>query len=174
MTESRPHWWPAYVGIGSNLDSPREQVQSAFKSLAALRDSRLIRQSRLYRSPPMDGTEQPDYVNAVAALLTQLDAMSLLHELQTIEKQHGRVREKSRWAARTLDLDLLVFGSQEICNDELTVPHPGIANRTFVLQPLRDVAPELRIPGLASIHSLLNKLESSEYVQAVVDISSWE
>jgi 2-amino-4-hydroxy-6-hydroxymethyldihydropteridine diphosphokinase len=171
MSKSRPHWWPAYVAVGSNLDNPREQVLSAFKALAAIGDSRLILQSRLYRSPPLDGTDQPDYVNAAAGMLTQLDPTAFLHELQAIEKQRGRVRDKARWAARTLDLDLLVFGSRKICNDELTVPHPGIANRTFVLMPLRDIAPTLRIPGLAPIPELLRKLESSEHVQAVPDNS---
>jgi 2-amino-4-hydroxy-6-hydroxymethyldihydropteridine diphosphokinase len=171
MSRSRLHWWPAYVALGSNLDNPREQVRSAFKALAAIGHSRLILQSGLYRSPPLDGTEQPDYVNAVAGMLTKLDPTAFLHELQAIEKQRGRVRDKARWAARTLDLDLLVFGSQKICNHELTVPHPGIAQRTFVLLPLRDIAPTLRIPGLAPIPELLRHLESSEHVQAVPDNS---
>ncbi|MEQ9561442.1 MAG: 2-amino-4-hydroxy-6-hydroxymethyldihydropteridine diphosphokinase [Woeseiaceae bacterium] len=171
MTKSRPHWWPAYVGIGSNLDNPREQVLSAFKALGAIGGSRLIRQSSLYHSPPLDGSDQPDYVNAAAGMLTQLEPEAFLHELQAIEKQRGRVRDKARWAARTLDLDLLVFGSRKICNDQLTVPHPGIANRSFVLMPLRDVAPTLRIPGLAAIPELLRKLESSEHVKAVPDNS---
>jgi 2-amino-4-hydroxy-6-hydroxymethyldihydropteridine diphosphokinase len=171
MTKSRPHWWPVYVALGSNLDNPREQVLSAFKALGAIGDSRLILKSRLYRSPPLDGTDQPEYVNAAAGMLTQLGATAFLHELQAIEKQRGRVRDKKRWSARTLDLDLLVFGSEKICNDELTVPHPGIASRTFVLMPLRDIAPTLRIPGLAPIPELLRNLESSEQVQAVLDNS---
>lgn len=169
MSNGRPHWWPAYVGIGSNLDNPRDQVRRAFKALASIQKSRLVRQSPLYRSPPMDKTAQPGYINAVAGMLTQLDPLSFLHELQVIENQHGRTRNTGRWSARTLDLDLLVFGAEKICNDELTVPHPGIANRTFVLMPLRDIAPTLSIPGLAPMPQLLRILESSEHVQAVID-----
>lgn len=169
MSHGRPHWWPAYVGIGSNLDDPREQVRRAIDALATIQESLLIIQSPLYRSPPMDKTAQPDYINAVAGMLTQLDAMAFLRELQAIENKQGRARDKGRWSARTLDLDLLVFGGEKICNDELTVPHPGIAHRTFVLMPLRDIAPTLHIPGLAPIPQLLGNLESSEHVQAVID-----
>ena len=169
MSKDRPHWYPAYVGIGSNLDHPREQVRRAFDALASIQKSTLISRSPLYVSPPLDKSSQPDYVNAVAGMLTQLDAISFLHELQAIENKHGRVRDRERWSARTLDLDLLVFGSGKICNDELTVPHPGIANRTFVLMPLRDIAPTLRIPGLAPIPQLLGNLTAGEHVQAVID-----
>jgi 2-amino-4-hydroxy-6-hydroxymethyldihydropteridine diphosphokinase len=169
MTAGRTHWWPAYVGIGSNLDDPRKQVRSAIEALADLPDSRLIRTSRLYRSPPMDGSEQPDYINAVVALLTQLDAFALLHALQGIEQRHGRRRVGQRWAARTLDLDLLVFGDRKICNDELTVPHPGIATRGFVLKPLCEIAPLLRIPGLSLATEVLHGLPASASVDAVPD-----
>jgi 2-amino-4-hydroxy-6-hydroxymethyldihydropteridine diphosphokinase len=169
MSANRPHWWPAYVGIGSNLEEPRRQVASAIEALSNLPDTRLIRTSRLYRSPPMDGSEPPDYINAVAALLTQLDALTLLRALQAIEKQHGRAPGACRWAARTLDLDLLVFGDQEICNDELTVPHPGIAKRCFVLLPLCEIAPQLRIPGLASATELLRELPAGAALETVLD-----
>ena len=117
----------------------------------------------------MDNTEQPDYINAVAALLTQLDARTFLHALQAIEKQHGREPGACRWAARTLDLDLLVFGGQEICNDELTVPHPGIAKRCFVLLPLCEIAPQLRIPGLSSATELLRELPAGAALETVLD-----
>ena len=169
MNDDRPHWWPAYVGIGSNLDEPRRQIATAIDDLAALPKTRLIRASRRYRSPPMDRSAQPDYVNAVAALLTQLDAQTLLHALQAIEKEHGRVHDGRRWAARPLDLDLLVFGAQEICNDELTVPHPGIAKRGFVLLPLCELAPQLRIPGLSTAEQLLQELAANSAIDAVLD-----
>jgi 2-amino-4-hydroxy-6-hydroxymethyldihydropteridine diphosphokinase len=169
MNDGRAHWWPVYVGIGSNLNEPRQQVRSAIDALAKLPDSQLIRASRLYRSPPMDGSEQPDYFNAVAALVTKLDARAFLHALQAIEKRHGRVRGGARWAARTLDLDLLVFGDQEICNDELTVPHPGIAKRSFVLLPLCEIAPQLRIPGLSNARQVLRELSAGASVDTVLD-----
>lgn len=169
MNGARPHWWPAYVGIGSNLDEPRRQVASAIEDLGRLPDTRLIRASSRYRSPPMDRSEQPDYVNAVAALLTQLDPHSLLHALQAIEKQHGRVHDGCRWAARPLDLDLLVFGDREICNDDLTVPHPGIAKRAFVLLPLCEIAPQLCIPGLSTAERQLQQLAAGSAIDAVLD-----
>jgi 2-amino-4-hydroxy-6-hydroxymethyldihydropteridine diphosphokinase len=167
MTSGRPHWWPAYVGIGSNLQEPRQQVMRAFEALARIPDSRLIKTSRLYRSPPMDGSDQPDYINAVAALLTRLDALTLLHQLQAIEKNQGRARQAKRWGPRSLDLDLLVFGEQEICNDELIVPHPGMAKRSFVLLPLADIAPHLQVPGLALVRALADKLPASDSVDTV-------
>jgi 2-amino-4-hydroxy-6-hydroxymethyldihydropteridine diphosphokinase len=169
MNGGGAHWWPVYVGIGSNLNEPRQQVRSAIDALAKLPDSQLIRASRLYRSPPMDGSEQPDYFNAVAALVTKLDARAFLHALQAIEKRQGRVRGGDRWAARTLDLDLLVFGDQEICNDELTVPHPGIAKRSFVLLPLCEIAPQLRIPGLSNARQVLRELSAGASVDTVLD-----
>jgi len=150
----RPHWRPAYVGIGSNLDSPREQVERAIAALDAIRNTVLVKTSPLYRSAPLDGSEQPDYINAVGALLTQLDAASLFGHLQEIERAQGRLRDGSKWGPRTLDLDLLVYSSASIDGNELKVPHPGIRERNFVLLPLFDIAPHLRIPGLGSVSSL--------------------
>ena len=167
MRPARPHWRPAYVGIGSNLNDPRRQVRSALNALANLSSSRLVSSSRLYRSKPLDGTDQPDYLNAVAALLTQRDALTFLHELQSIEKQHGRERSAVRWAPRSLDLDLLVFGELEICNDELIVPHPGMAERSFVLLPLCEIAPHLKVPGRATVREMLQQLRADGSVMAV-------
>jgi 2-amino-4-hydroxy-6-hydroxymethyldihydropteridine diphosphokinase len=169
MSTARPHWWPAYVGIGSNLDDPRRQVRSAFEALARVSNSRLVGSSRLYSSPPMDASEQPDYLNAVASLLTQHDAVTFLHELQAIEQQHGRQRTSVRWAPRTLDLDQLVFGDLEICNDELSVPHPGIGSRAFVLIPLCDIAPHLQVPGMGSVQQLLRRLPDPTSMLSMVD-----
>ena len=150
-----PRWRPAYVGIGSNLDSPRDQVEQAIAALAAIDKTRLVRTSPLYRSPPLDGSDQPDYVNAVVALLTCLDADSLLQSLQSIEKAQGRSRDGEKWGPRTLDLDLLVYSSASIDEKDLKVPHPGIGERNFVLLPLLDIAPHLRIPGLGSVTGLV-------------------
>jgi 2-amino-4-hydroxy-6-hydroxymethyldihydropteridine diphosphokinase len=150
-SDDRGHWFPAYIGLGSNLDGPARQLEIAFELLGDMRDTRLIRQSSLYRSAPFGGVEQPDFVNAAASLLTQLSAQGLLLELQRIENERGRERGEVRWGPRVLDLDLLVYSNQEIDEPGLSVPHPGIGERNFVLLPLREIAPELDIPGLGRI-----------------------
>jgi len=153
-TVKKDHWRPAYVGLGSNLQSPAGQLDSAFDLLSAIPRTRLIRRSSLYRSAPFGGVEQPDFVNAAASLLTQLTAKQLLDELQRIEMQRGRKRPDVRWGPRVLDLDLLVCGSEKIEEPGLTVPHPGIAERNFVLLPLREIAPGLVVPGLGQLASI--------------------
>jgi 2-amino-4-hydroxy-6-hydroxymethyldihydropteridine diphosphokinase len=148
-------WVPAYIGLGSNLDDPVAQLHRAFAELAALPASRLMARSRLYRSAPLGGLPQPDYVNAVAAILTQLEAPALLAALHGIERAHGRNRTAGqRWAARTLDLDLLMQGELRLDSEPLAIPHPGIAQRNFVLLPLLEVAPFLQIPGLGAVAKL--------------------
>jgi len=148
------HWYPAYIGLGSNLQGPVGQLEASFELLAAIKDTRLIRQSSLYRSAPFGGVEQPDFVNAAASLLTLLSAQELLAELQRIESERGRDRGEVRWGPRVLDLDLLVYSNQIIEESGLTVPHPGIGERNFVLLPLGEIAPELEIPGLGKIGNL--------------------
>lgn len=149
-----PHWYPAYIGLGSNLQGPARQLEDSFALLHEISQTRLLRYSSLYRSAPFGGIEQPDFVNAVAALLTQLSAQELLRELQRIETARGRERGAVRWGPRVLDLDLLVYSSQTIDEAELTVPHPGIAERNFVLLPLGEIAPDLDIPGLGRVSNL--------------------
>ncbi len=150
----RQHWLPAYVGIGSNLDAPVRRVERAIRQLAKIRCTRLVASSSLYRSAPLGGVDQPDFINAAVALLTRLDAAELLAELHSIEAQTGRQRDDTRWGPRVLDLDLLVFASRTIDEPGLRVPHPGIAVRNFVLLPLREIAPELAVPGLGRVASL--------------------
>ena len=154
MNSRSPRWRPAYIGVGSNLDSPREQVVRAVAALGAIENSMLVRTSPLYRSEPLDGSGQPDYINAVSALLTQLDAISLLGCLMEIERLQGRLRDGNKYGPRTIDLDLLVYSNASIDEKDLKVPHPGISERNFVLLPLLDIAPHLRIPGLSSVSSL--------------------
>jgi 2-amino-4-hydroxy-6-hydroxymethyldihydropteridine diphosphokinase len=149
-----PHWRPAYVGVGSNLQMPARQVEDAFDLLANIEGSRLVRRSSLYRSTPFGGIEQPDFVNAAAALLTMLGPSDFLAALQAIEKRQGRERDGARWGPRVLDLDLLVFGGESIERPGITVPHPGIAERNFVLLPLGEIAPDLVIPGLGRVANL--------------------
>ena len=148
-------WLPAYIGLGSNLDDPVAQLTRAFAELAELPSSRLVARSRLYRSPPLGGLSQPEYMNAVAGLLTRLEPQVLLDTLHAIERAHGRDRtESQRWAARTLDLDLLVYGGLNLKSERIEIPHPGIAARNFVLWPLLEVAPGLHIPGLGTVAKL--------------------
>ncbi len=151
---SNTRWRPAYIGLGSNLQRPSGQLESAIDSLSTIPRTRLIKRSALYRSAPFGGVEQPDFVNAAAALLTALDARQLLEELQQIEVRRGRRRDGVRWGPRIIDLDLLVFAGQSIAEPGLTVPHPGIAERNFVLLPLREIAPGLVIPGLGPVAKL--------------------
>lgn len=145
----------AWVGLGSNLEQPREQVRSALVELTTLPDTRLIATSSLYRSAPMGPQDQPAYINAVACLETRLSAEALLDALQAIESAHGRVRRGEHWGPRTLDLDVLLYGSECISSPRLTVPHPGIAERNFVLYPLAEIDPDLDIPGLGLLRVVL-------------------
>ncbi|MEF3192971.1 MAG: 2-amino-4-hydroxy-6-hydroxymethyldihydropteridine diphosphokinase [Halothiobacillaceae bacterium] len=144
----------AYIGLGSNLSDPARQVGRALGAIAALPASRLTAASRLYRSPPMGPKDQPDYINAVAALETTLTPHDLLHALQTIEHDFGRVRLR-RWGERIIDLDLLLYDNVCLDAPELTLPHPGIGERAFVLRPLAEIAPDLVIPGLGPLANLL-------------------
>jgi 2-amino-4-hydroxy-6-hydroxymethyldihydropteridine diphosphokinase len=139
----------AYIGIGSNLDQPREQVERAFGELERLPRSRLAARSSLYASAPLGYEAQPGFVNAVARLDTELGAFELLRELQGIEARHGRRRSFAN-APRTLDLDLLLYGEERIAAPELAVPHPRMHERSFVLQPLLEIAPAASIPGRGS------------------------
>ena len=132
----------AYVGIGSNLDDPRRQVLNAFSDLDSLPHTRVVKKSSLYRTAPMGHADQPDFINAVAQLETGLPAERLLAELQALEQRHGRKRSFPN-APRTLDLDVLLYGNARIQSDTLTVPHPRMHERAFVLKPLLEIAPEL-------------------------------
>lgn len=144
-----------YIGLGSNLDKPRQQLHSALEALASLPHSRLVGHSSLYASDPLGPADQPRYVNAVAALDTELQPWSLLDALQRIEQEQGRVRKAERWGPRTLDLDILLFGERQIDDARLTVPHYHMHARPFVLYPLAELAPELQLPDGRDLHELL-------------------
>jgi 2-amino-4-hydroxy-6-hydroxymethyldihydropteridine diphosphokinase len=135
-----------YIGLGSNLAQPEKQIQAACCSLTKLPDSRLIKCSSLYQSLPMGPQDQPNYVNAVALITTTLSPETLLQQTQLIENQQGRIRKANRWGPRTLDLDMLLYGNQQIDNQHLTVPHSGMKQREFVLYPLLEIAPDLILP----------------------------
>ncbi|WP_430457323.1 2-amino-4-hydroxy-6-hydroxymethyldihydropteridine diphosphokinase [Rheinheimera sp.] len=140
-----------YIGLGANLAEPILQLQHAVTALTQLADSRLVAVSSFYGSKPMGPQDQPDYVNAVAALDTTLAAETLLDALQRIELEQGRQRKDERWGPRTLDLDILLYGDEIVTTSRLTVPHYGLHQREFVIYPLLELAPLLLIPGLGAL-----------------------
>ncbi|WP_286240113.1 2-amino-4-hydroxy-6-hydroxymethyldihydropteridine diphosphokinase [Neptuniibacter halophilus] len=143
-----------FIGLGSNLENPIEQVSSAIEELAALPETQLLNASSLYRSAPVGPQDQPDFINAVAELETQLEAHALLDQLQALEQKHQRIRER-HWGPRTLDLDLLLYGEQHIDTERLRVPHPFMRERSFVLHPLAEICPDLRLPDGEPLASLI-------------------
>jgi len=143
----------AFVGLGANLGDARAALRSALDALARLPGSTRVVSSPIYRSAPIDSSG-PDYLNAVAQLDTTLDAPALLAQLQQIERAHGRERPYHN-APRTLDLDLLLYGDAVIESPGLTVPHPRLHERAFVLRPLADLAPDLLVPGRGAVRTLL-------------------
>ncbi|MGY8830776.1 MAG: 2-amino-4-hydroxy-6-hydroxymethyldihydropteridine diphosphokinase [Pseudomonadales bacterium] len=144
-----------YIGLGSNLATPIEQLRSALAALAALPQTDLIAQSSFYSSDPLGPADQPRYVNAVAALDTELSPLALLDALQTIELEQGRTRKAERWGPRTLDLDILLFGERLLDEPRLTVPHYHMHARAFVLYPLAEIAPDLQLPDGRALTELL-------------------
>ena len=143
-----------YIGLGSNLEHPRQQVETALQELAHLPDTRLVTRSALYASDPLGPPDQPPYINAVAAVETALEPLPLLDALQEIEFDHRRVR-KQHWGPRTLDLDILLYGERRIDLPQLQVPHPHMTRRSFVLVPLQEIAPQLAIPGVGPLAPLI-------------------
>jgi len=154
----------AYIGLGSNLENPQQQVRRALDELIAIPETILHAASSLYRSRAIGPEGQPDYINAVARIETLLYPLGLLDALQAIEHAHGRVR-KEHWGARTLDLDLLLYGDQQIRHERLTVPHPEMHRRAFVLAPLNEIAPELTVPGRGSVSSLSETCEDLDLIR---------
>ena len=136
----------AYIGLGANLNDPLNTIQQALDALNLLPKSQDLRISKIYRSAPMGPADQPDYINCVAAIDTQLSANELFSLTCEIEQRHGRTRDGEHWGPRTLDLDILLYGDEVINNDVLTVPHYGLQEREFVIYPLLDISPTLVLP----------------------------
>ncbi len=144
----------AYVGIGSNLGEPRRQIESALEALGRIPGTRLAGCSSLYRSAPVGYADQPDFLNAVARIETGIAAGPLLDELQGIERRHGREHSFAN-APRTLDLDLLLYDERVLDSPRLTLPHPRMHERAFVLAPLAEIAPLAGVPGRGPVRDLL-------------------
>ena len=152
-----------YIGLGSNLANPVEQIKKAFDALALLPKTRVIKHSQLYASKPQGPQDQPDFVNAVSLIETELEPLDLLDALQGIEQQHGKVK-KRHWGERLIDLDILLYGDQVIDSERLTVPHKEMTHRDFVLLPLADVSAGLLVSNLGSVEALIQNLESTYVV----------
>ncbi|MDD1782305.1 2-amino-4-hydroxy-6-hydroxymethyldihydropteridine diphosphokinase [Enterovibrio sp. ZSDZ35] len=145
----------AYIAIGSNLGNPVEKATHAIDALKRLPASTFVSCSSLYSSKPMGPSDQPDYVNAVAAIDTELDPLDLLDQTQRIELEFGRERKDERWGPRTLDLDILLYGDLQLESERLTVPHYGMKVREFVLYPLAEIAPDLHLPDGSTVAELV-------------------
>ncbi len=144
----------AYIALGANLGDPVATIHAAIEALRGLPQSQLIASSSLYRTAPVGLHNQPDFINAVASIETQLDARQLLDELFLVEARFGRKRTVAN-APRTLDLDLLLLGNVVSNDPLLTIPHPRMHLRAFVLAPLLEIAPDLSLPGHGDIRTLL-------------------
>ena len=153
----------AYIGVGSNLSQPLTQVNSAVQHISTMAQTQVIKTSSWYSNPPLGPRDQPDYVNGVVAINTELSPIQLLDALQTIENQHGRVRSR-KWGERTLDLDILLYGSETIESERLTVPHREMQNRVFVIKPLFDIHSELILPNGKAIKDLVKQFDLSDFI----------
>ncbi|MGF1696680.1 2-amino-4-hydroxy-6-hydroxymethyldihydropteridine diphosphokinase [Vibrio lamellibrachiae] len=156
-----------YIAIGSNLADPVGQANGAIEALKHLPKSTLLSASQLYSSSPMGPQDQPDYINAVVAIETQLTPLELLDCTQTIELEQGRVRKDERWGPRTLDLDIILYGNDVIDSERLIVPHYGMKEREFVLYPLAEIAPNLTLPDGTELQHLLSKVDRN-------GLSTWQ
>ncbi|MGF1775340.1 2-amino-4-hydroxy-6-hydroxymethyldihydropteridine diphosphokinase [Vibrio nomapromontoriensis] len=148
-----------YIAIGSNLSDPVAQALDAMEALKSLPKSSVIQCSSLYSSTPMGPANQPDYINAVVKIQTELTPLELLDCTQAIELEQGRVRKDERWGPRTLDLDLILYGNEVIDSERLTIPHYGMKEREFVLYPLAEITPNLQLPDGTELTSLLKQVD---------------
>lgn len=153
-----------YIALGANLADPLSTLKQAVQTLQQHPELHHFKVSSFYRSKPMGPQDQPDYVNAVAEFHTALAPLTLLDELQAIEQQYGRQRLR-HWGPRTLDLDLLLYDHQQIQEPRLTVPHPGIAERDFVVVPLAELAPQLQLPDGRSVSTLLTTMIDHDLIK---------
>jgi len=153
-----------FIGLGSNLDDPAAQIRRAMQSLAAMPETRLVRRSALYRNPPAGYLDQPEFINAVAGIETGLAPRDLLEQLLAIERVHVRMRDFPN-GPRTLDLDILLYGEQTVREPGLTIPHPRMLERAFVLVPLAEIAPDAVVPDAGRIADLVRRVDVSGMIK---------
>lgn len=151
-------WQLVYIALGSNIEQPCMQIKKAIQALDALDDIQLLIDSGYYTSRPMGPADQPDYINAVVAIETTMSPQALLQHCQQIEKQQGRVK-KRHWGERCIDLDILLYAQQQIQQNDLTIPHPGICERDFVYMPLLKIAPHINIPGKGLLSERVSRIK---------------
>ena len=154
----------AYIGLGSNLNNPKQQIKDALIALNTTKDVKVVGLSSLYQSKPVDGSKQPDYINAMCQVNTHLTALELLYVCQDIETKQHRVREK-KWGARTIDLDIILYGTQVIASKQLMIPHPEMMNQAFVLVSLSELESDLKVPVLGPLSELIDILDTSELIK---------
>jgi 2-amino-4-hydroxy-6-hydroxymethyldihydropteridine diphosphokinase len=154
----------AYIGLGSNLNNPKQQIKDALIALNSTQDIKVVALSSLYQSKPIDDSKQPDYINAVCQVDTHLTALELLYVCQGIETKQHRVREK-KWGARTIDLDIILYGVQVVASKQLIIPHPEMMNRPFVLIPLSELESDLKVPVLGPLQALIDLIDTSELIK---------
>lgn len=162
-----------FIALGANRHQPKRQLAAARRALAALPLTQLVRSSSLYRTAPLGDCEQADYINAVVELSSQLGPGVMLGALHGIEQAFGRVRSARRFGPRVLDLDLLAYGTQVIETPTLTVPHPRLHQRRFVLQPLLEIAPQLNLPPLGGLDVYLANCASQPCERLTDDAGVW-
>lgn len=150
----------AYIGLGSNLAQPYQQIQMAIIALNNLAGTKVTADSGYFKSRPMGPEDQPDYVNAVVELETRISVTKLLAHCQQIEKQQKRIKTR-HWGERTIDLDILLYETENIKTRNLTVPHPGICLRDFVYMPLLKINPEIILPGKGKLNNMVNRNETN-------------
>ena len=148
----------SFIALGSNLQEPRFQVERGLGLIGETRGVELVAFSGLYSTDPMGPADQPAYINAVCEILTRMTAEQLLDSLQSIEQQSGRQRDGVRWGPRTLDLDILLYGDDGLTSERLTIPHPGLLERSFVLIPLLEIAAEIDVPGKGAAADFLHQV----------------
>ena len=147
----------AYIGLGSNLQSPEAQITKALKALDDSKDVSVTKVSSFYESKPLLDMPGPNYINSVCCIDTSLSAIDLLDVCQSIEDSQKRVRD-IKWGSRTIDLDILLYGQQVISSERLTIPHKEMINRAFVMVPLHEIEAELKVPLLGPINTLLDRI----------------
>lgn len=155
----------AYLSLGSNINNPLEQIKIALKEIDNIPEINLLNISSLYKTPPI-GPKQPDFINAAIKINTSLSAHDLLTKMQEIEQAHHRKRE-IHWGPRTLDIDIILFNKEQISTERLTVPHPFMQERAFVLVPLLEIEPMLETPQHGSLQEILNKLPERHEIQII-------
>ena len=154
----------AFIALGANLDHPGRQIEAGIRELAVLPQTRVVCRSSLYRSAPVGYADQPDFINAVVQIETGLKPRELLEALLAVEQRHGRVRDFPN-APRTLDLDLALYGSLVLHEHGLTIPHPRMHERAFVIVPLAEIAPEALIPGHGMARELLRGVDAASVIR---------